>query len=306
MCDHPGIERRGSRALLAFVPAVLAALTSMAWAEETPPPATEEKPVPANDERASPPKAGVAASPWAFSLGLYTWLPAVDADLTSGNLDATVDVSLLDLIDATKGVPLSIGGRLEAYWKRLGLFVDANYFNLRFREQDVSVGNVASGSASVTTQMTFLEYAATFRVFGAPAGDRPEWGVESGPPRVDVYAGARTIWVKNEIEAQTGASSSSDEVLTSPLVGARIEVDLGPKWFFRADGNVGGFGVDDVDFAGEALAAFGLRMSPFHLPTELWLGYQVLYLDVKNGGALGRLESETLLHGPALGLTFCW
>jgi hypothetical protein len=27
--------------------------------------------------------------------------------------------------------------------------IDANYFNLRFREQDVAVGNVASGSASV-------------------------------------------------------------------------------------------------------------------------------------------------------------
>jgi hypothetical protein len=287
--------------------AVAAALSPARGADDAQPAAGQAGPAPASGTAA--PSGGdraAAGSPWAFGLGLYTWLPAVDADLTSGIFEAEIDESLFDIIDATKGVPLSIGGRIDVYWKRLGFFVDTNYFLLRFREQDISVGNVLSGSAEVTTQMSFLEYCALFRVFGPPAGERPRWAVESAPPRVDLYAGARTIWLKNEIEPQVLPDSSVDEVFTSPLVGARVEVDLGPRWFFRMDGNVGGFGVDDVEFVGEGLAAFGLRMAPLHLPTELWLGYQVLYVEAENGGVLDRLESDTLLHGPALGIAFSW
>jgi hypothetical protein len=123
---------------------------------------------------------------------------------------------------------------------------------------------------------------------------------------VDVYAGGRTIWVKNEIEPQVLPDTSTEKIFTSPLVGARVEVDLGPRWFFRVDGNVGGFSVDHVRFAAEGLAVFGLRMTPLHVRTELWLGYEVLYFEMEDGGPLDRLESDILLHGPALGLTFCW
>jgi hypothetical protein len=29
-------------------------------------------------------------------------------------------------------------------------------------------------------------------------------------------------------------------------------------------------------------------------------------VNVKSGGVLDRLESETLIHGPALGMAFSW
>src|SRR5262245_58462699 len=130
------------RRLLAIMPLLLTSLTAVRGAEEIYPAPGEENPAPANEEKTGPPRdaGGTAASPWAFSLGLYTWLPAVDAELTSGNLETEIDESLFDILDATKGVPLSIGGRLEAHWKRLGVFVDTNYFLLRFREQDFTVG----------------------------------------------------------------------------------------------------------------------------------------------------------------------
>jgi len=283
------IVQCGTRAVLAL--AMLAGLPPAKGADEAPPSQAE---------------GAAAGSPWAFSLGLYTWLPAVDAKLASGNLESTVDESLADIFEATKGVPLSIGGRIEASWKRLGLFVDTSYFNLRFREQDIKLGNVLAGSANVSTQMAFVEYAAAFRVLGEPAGNRPKWGVESGQPRVDLYAGARTIWVEVDIEPETLPGSSTDKAVTSPLVGARAELDLGPRWFLRMDGSVGGFDVEDVELAAEGLAAVGFRMTPLRLRTELWLGYEVLYLEVEKGGALRRLESETLFHGPALGLTLSW
>src|SRR5262245_44216330 len=110
---------------------VLVLLVSLPPARGAEEPAGEEKPARAEETTRSGDRQAVPG-PWAFSLGLYTWLPAVDAELTSGNLESEIDESLVDIIDATTGVPLSIGGRLEAYWKRLGIFVDANYFNLRF------------------------------------------------------------------------------------------------------------------------------------------------------------------------------
>ena len=277
--------------------ASLAVLSSLRAADEPPPGA--DRIAPGDGERPD------GASPWAFGLGLYTWLPAVDAKLASGNLETTIDESLFDIIDATKGVPLSIGGRLDMFWRRFGLFADLNYFNLRFREQDIAVGNVATGSASVDLQMGFLEYAAAFRVLGTPEGERAN-RTAGGPPRLDLYAGARTVWLDVEIEPETLPGSSGDEVFTSPLLGGRLEIDIGPRWFVRIDGNVGGFDVDDVELAAEGLAAFGFRPTTVGLRTEIWLGYQALYFEAEEGGALDRLESDTLLHGPALGLAFSW
>ena len=44
-----------------------------------------------------------------------------------------------------------------------------------------------------------------FRVVGATAGeDVADWAEKSGPPRVDLYAGGRTTWLKNEIIAISG------------------------------------------------------------------------------------------------------
>lgn len=40
------------------------------------------------------------------------------------------------------------------------------------------------------------------------------------------------------------------------VLGGRILVDLHPRWYFLLDGNVGEFGVDGVDSAGEGLATF--------------------------------------------------
>jgi hypothetical protein len=43
------------------------------------------------------------------------------------------------------------------------------------------------------------------------------------------------------------------------IIGARVEQDLSGKFFFRAAGDVGGFGVSS-DFTWQALAMFGYRI----------------------------------------------
>ena len=46
------------------------------------------------------------------------------------------------------------------------------------------------------------------------------------------------------------------------------------------DGNVGGFGVDNVNFTGSALGTVGYRTSLFGMPASVEAGYKALTLDV--------------------------
>ena len=253
-------------------------------------PVSDEKPAPASEGKTEPPKDEKAAakSPWAFGFELYLWLPGVHSDLSSGTHDASINESIIDIFNDTKGIPLCISGRLESHWKRLGLYVDGTYIYLNFKDKEIKGVNTG-----LLTQLGLLEYSAMFRVIGVAAGDLPEWAEKSGPPRVDLYAGGRSIWLKNVIDRDGSPKDSNESTLTSPLVGGRAVFDISPRFYF-------------VLLSGAGLATFGYRTTLFRVPIALSLGYRVLYLDVDTNKGDHTLKSETTLHGPVIGFTLCW
>ncbi len=135
-------------------------------------------------------------------------------------------------------------GRFGAHYDRLGAYVDAEYMYLSFKDQDIH--GISTG---LTTQLGLLDYAVMYRVVGQPGGDSPAWLQKGGPPQVDLYAGGRTLWLKNTIEPGS-QSASSTATVTSPIVGARLSVGLTPKWALLFDGNIGaGVATNSVDSA---------------------------------------------------------
>jgi hypothetical protein len=69
------------------------------------------------------------------------------------------------------------------------------------------------------------------------------------------------------------------------------------------DGNVGGFGVDNVNFTGSVLGAVGYRTRLFGVPSTVEAGYKALNIDVDSGGAVA---ADVTLNGPFVGLTGYW
>jgi hypothetical protein len=76
----------------------------------------------------------------------------------------------------------------------------------------------------------------------------------------------------------------------------------GRDFFMKTDGNVGGFGMDNVSFAGGILGSLGYRASVFDLPTAVEIGYKALKLDISEKS----VDINALLNGPFMGVTAFW
>lgn len=237
------------------------------------------------------------ASPWAFNLELYMWLTGVDGKFSAGPLNKSVDKNFIDIVDASHSFPLGFMGRFEGRYEDFGLYLDGNWIQVDTKRK---TGPYGYASAALDSETGILDYGVMYRVSGPP--DLADWNGASGKNRLDIYAGARTIWLDNTITPQRFRGISASKTLTSPVVGARVQVDFGRDWFMKVDGNVGGFGVDNVSFAGGILGSLGYRATVFDLPTSIELGYKALKLDISEKS----VDTNALLNGPFLGATAFW
>ncbi len=238
------------------------------------------------------------AGPWAFNITLYMWLPGVDGNFSAGPVNRSIDKNFIDIVDASHRFPLGFMGRGEAHYDRFGLYLDGNWSDLDLKPK-TGPGGVAS--VGLKTQMGILDYGVMYRLFGPP--DLANWQDETGGScRVDLYTGARTIWLDNTLTPQRLRSVAASKSFTTPVIGGRIFIDFSRDWFVKIDGNVGGFGADNIDFTGGLLGSVGYRTSVFDLPIAIELGYKALRVDVINKA----IDTQTTLNGPFLGATAYW
>jgi hypothetical protein len=237
-------------------------------------------------------------NPWAFNLTLYAWLPGVDGKFSAGPFNKSVDATFIDISEELRNFPLAFMGRLEAHYERLGFYLDGNYVGLDFEprfDRGISKG--------LSSQLGVMEYGAMYRVFGPAASECiAHWDEQPRSNTLELYAGGRTLWLDNQVEFRGIGSASASRSLTSPLIGARFTVQFSPKWFVLVDGNGGGFGVDNIDFAGSILGLVGYRTTLFGVPASLEAGYKALRLDVSRR----IIETDVTLSGPFIGLTSYW
>ena len=241
---------------------------------------------------------GAAKDPWGFNLTLYTWLPGVSGDFSVGPLDKSVDANFIDIVGKLRNFPLAFNGHFEAHYERVGFYLDGNYMEMDFKPKfDHGI------SKGMSMEMGIMDYGVSYRLFGSPASEiAAHWSDKSRSNSLDIYAGGRTIWLGNKIDFRNISSASANTSSTAPLVGARIITEFLPKWLLLLDGNVGGFGVDNVNFTGSVLGAVGYRTTLFGVPATVEAGYKVLNVQVNKGGA----TADVTMNGPAIGLTGYW
>ena len=243
-------------------------------------------------------KNSVIHDPWAFNLTLYTWLPGLDGNVSAGPLSESINLSFIDIAGKLSSFPMAFNGHLEAHYDRFGFFLDGNYLGLDFKPRFDRV------SEGLSTELGIMDYGASFRLFGSPASETvAHWDEKSRSNMLDIYAGGRTIWLGNELESSRRGSFSGSKSFTAPIIGGRIIAAFLPKWFLMLDGNVGGFGVDNVNFTGSVLGSVGYRTRLFGVPSSVEAGYKALKVDVGSGGAVA---ADVTLNGPFVGLTGYW
>ena len=244
----------------------------------------------------------VGTSPWGFNLTTYLWLPGIDGSITAGQRTGSVDVNFIDIVNKSRRVPLGFMGHFEAHYERFAFYLDGNYINLRLNP---AFGRISEG---INTELGLMDYGLMYRIFGAKASEIRNYQGKKRPNLLDVYLGARTLWLDNSVSLSgplglIQLSASTSHSFTSPLVGSRIAFDLTPNWYVLADFNFGGFGVQSVDFTGSIQGEVGYRTIAFDIPISLEAGYKAVRYQVDRNGPTA---TRATLNGPFIGLTGYW
>ena len=129
------------------------------------------------------------------------------------------------------------------------------------------------------------------------------------PLTLGVWAGARTVYLSNELDAEIGVVHGAERAANvresvdwaDPLIGVRWSVPLLDILALDFRGDVGGFGASsELTWGLAGNARMWLPWRPFGLTPYAVLGYRVVALDRSPGAA--RVDMQ--LRGPVLGAGF--
>ena len=225
------------------------------------------------------------------------WFHGLNGNFSAGPLNDSFSLSFIDIADKLSSFPMAFNGHFEAHYERLGFNLDGNYMGMDFEPRFDRVSNGAS------MELGIMNYGISYRLFGSTASESvAHWEEKARSNLLDLYAGGQTIWLGTQVDSRFNGTASANSSSTAPVIGGRIMAEFLPKWFLLLDGNVGGFGVDNVTFTGSALGAVGYRATLFGVPSTVEAGYKALNVDVDKGGA----AIDATMHGPFVGLTGYW
>jgi hypothetical protein len=224
------------------------------------------------------------ADGWRFGVTPYVWLAGLKGDVgTFPRLPlASVDVGFDDLIENTD-IALMLAA--EARKDRFGIVADLSYLSV---SADGDVPGPLFGGAGVDTRTFFGTVAGLYRVVNTDTVD------------VDLGAGTRIWYVDTEVNFDAGLlpgrSFEADQVWADPIVGVRLNIELGRDFSFAAAGDVGGFGLAS-DLTWQLLGTVDYRFNDWF---SVRAGYRHLAVDYENDGFVWDVD----LSGPIVGATF--
>lgn len=232
----------------------------------------------------SPTPMATTESGWHWRVGLNGWIQAVEGDVTVRGRNVDVDWGMDDVLD---NLDFAAMGVVEVGRGRWSFVADVDYAEL---------------SGSMNTRLTYdtldlKQFIGNFVVAYNV--------VDNGTTHFDAYAGARVNSVDMDVSIDLigpgglktrNFDASGRETWVDPIIGARVQQELSDKFFLRAAGDIGGFGVSS-DFTWQAAAMFGYRVCE---NANVVLGYRGIGTDYSDGGTGFNCTN----HGPMLGIEY--
>jgi hypothetical protein len=233
---------------------------------------------------------------WEFEVTFGSWLFAMEGQTTIRGRRLDVDMSVTDsveaIIDHGEGI---LQGRFRANYGKWGVRLAGSTLTLadgiEFRE-----GGTRGVDAEVG--MDLVQFDVAYCLGTCPVGD------SCGCPQTlayEVFAGFRYFNLDGTIEPRgilPGVSGDWD--FFDPIIGARAVYDLGNRWSFDVEADIGGFGVGS-DFSWSLRVGARYRVARWF---SAELGYKLLDIDYADGAGANRFEWDILMHGPYIGLNF--
>jgi hypothetical protein len=234
---------------------------------------------------------------WSVIVSPYLWAASLSGSGALRGHEVDVDAPFRDIL---KDLDVGLMGAIEITNGRFGAFFNSEY--VKVSNDDVlnlkhpALGEITVGAGTTTTVIGGGVY---YRMFETALGGDTTFGT----PRVfaiSPLAGLRWTRLEGDLHAEIGGlfsrELSASEQWIDPFVGARVDVDLSPRWNLLVEGDVGGFDVGSrITLNGQAY--LGYRTHLLGHETLLRVGYRALYQDYTAGG----FQWDVTQHGPVLG-----
>lgn len=210
---------------------------------------------------------------WSIRADLYGWAQSLDGDIDIRRFSVPVNVGFDDILE---NLDIAVMGAVAVNYGRWSFLADFNYAEI---EADATLLR-----GRIPVEFTQRQFLGNFTVgYGV---------VQSGATNFEVYAGVRVNSIDVDIDFGK-FDRSNDKSWVDPIIGARFQTDLSDKWFVRAVGDIGGFGIES-DFTWQAMAGFGYRVTK---TGAFLLGYRGIGTDFTDGG----FTYDVIAHGPVIG-----
>lgn len=220
------------------------------------------------------------ADGWHYSFAPYLWTSSINGELQVGGRTARVNLPFKDIL---KHLDFAFQGHFEAGSGAWTLMFDPTYLKVTDEGQLHSIG------LKVTSKSLLADLGAFYRLFYKPIADDRYMSVE-------LLGGVRHFGIRNTLDISV-LTLSNFTSMNAPIIGARLKADVANKSYFWLRGDYGGFHVDHFQQTWSTTAGFTYAVKP-HI--ELGIAYRVLNINF----AKGNHSMNTLLHGPAVGVSF--
>lgn len=224
---------------------------------------------------------------WHVTFTPYLWAAGLYGDATVRGVDATLDASFLDVLDATDTL-VGLQGHAEVTRGRLGVYGD--FFYVKTKVEDAGRSGL-----DVTNRMWFVEFGAQYRLVDTTIDRVP--GLT-----FDLYAGGRYSYLELDLDTRGEPSLNSQVDWLDPVVGGRLGVHFSEHVFLLLAGDVGGFGVGS-DLAWSAMGLLGYKWQGAGVEWAILAGYKALYQDYTTGSGARQFRWDVTMHGPVLGFS---
>jgi opacity protein-like surface antigen len=221
-------------------------------------------------------------SGWHVRAALYGWATALDGDVTLRGNNVPVDVGFDEVWEK---LDFAAMGVVEIGKGRWGFLADLFYAEL----------GADNAKRNLVFDAQLDQFIGNF-VITCNVIDDPR-------TRFDVYAGARVNSLDMDLNiTRTGViltrtfSGSDSKTWVDPIIGVRYQQGLSDRFFFRAVGDIGGFGVSS-DLTWQALAGLGYHIND---DAAVVLGYRGIGTDYEDGD----FGYDVISHGILLGLEY--
>jgi hypothetical protein len=222
-------------------------------------------------------------SGWHWRVGLDAWVQALNGDVTVKGRNVDVDFGMDDTLS---NLDFAAMGVVEVGCGRWSFVADLNYAEI---SGDTSFkGAVVDIDADLELDQFIGNFVVAYNV------------MENESTRFDVYGGVRVNYLSMDLDVDFARipdrHRSGSETWVDPIIGVRLQQELSDKFFFRAAGDIGGFGAAS-DLTWQALAMFGYRIND---RADVVLGYRGIGTDYESGDFGYNVTN----HGPFLGFEY--